>query len=139
MRLFALILMMMAGSATVEIAAAQGSGTDASLAHMQLDDPQQEAAATDLMKRLRCIQCQGQSIADSDAPIAGAMRSEVRRRIKAGESPAVIEKWLVTRYGEYISFEPPARGAGLILWLVHIILLLAGIGMARGLFAGKPR
>lgn len=119
-------------------AAAQDGGADAPLANIQLADPQQEAAATTLMKKLRCIQCQGQSIADSDAPIAGAMRSEVRRRIKAGESPEAVRRWLISRYGEYVSFEPLPHGGGLFLWLAPIFLLFAGVWIARGLFAKDP-
>jgi cytochrome c-type biogenesis protein CcmH len=115
-------------------AAAQDSGVDAPLAYTQLEDPKQEAQATELMETLRCIQCQGQSIADSDAPIAGAMRSEVRQRIKAGESPDAIRKWLIGRYGEYVSFQPETSGAGLLLWLAPLLLLLIGILMARKLF-----
>jgi cytochrome c-type biogenesis protein CcmH/NrfF len=63
---------------------AQASGN--SLANKQLADPKAEAKATELMKSLRCVQCQGQSIADSDAPIAELMRHEVRQRIAKGES-----------------------------------------------------
>ena len=54
-------------------------------ANVQLENPAQEAAARDLMETLRCVQCQGQSIADSDAQIAGDLRNQVRVRIKAGE------------------------------------------------------
>ncbi len=116
------------------MAEAQDAGTDAPLANTQLADPKLETKASDLMESLRCIQCQGQSIADSDAPIAGAMRSEVRQRIKNGDSPDAIREWLVDRYGEYVSFQPGMSGAGVILWLVPVILLLGGILMARGLF-----
>jgi cytochrome c-type biogenesis protein CcmH len=112
----------------------QGTGTDAPFANQQLADPALEAKARHLMGALRCIQCQGQSIADSDAPIAGAMRSEVRQRIAAGETPDAVRDWLISRYGEWVSFEPPAHGAGLILWLAPFVLLLAGIWVSRRLF-----
>ncbi len=118
---------------------AQATGGDAPFANQQLGDPAQEAKARNLMGTLRCIQCQGQSIADSDAPIAGAMRSEVRQRIAEGETPEDIRSWLISKYGEWVSFEPPAHGAGLLLWLMPLILLGAGIWLARGLFKGsKP-
>jgi cytochrome c-type biogenesis protein CcmH/NrfF len=117
---------------------AQGIGSDAPFANRQLSDPALEAKARTLMGALRCIQCQGQSIADSDAPIAGAMRSEVRQRIAAGESPGAVRDWLIGRYGEWVSFEPQAHGMGLLLWLLPFLLLLGGIWAARGLFAGKP-
>jgi cytochrome c-type biogenesis protein CcmH len=110
------------------------TGAPPPMANVQLKDAGQEARALDLMERLRCIQCQGQSIHDSDAPIAAAMRHEVRSRILAGESDAQIESWLISRYGEWISFAPPASGSGLLLWLAPLLLLGAALWVARGRF-----
>ena len=115
-------------------AIAQGSGPTPALANRQLADPVKEAEATQLMHSLRCIQCQGQSIADSDAPMAGTMRAEVRQQIAAGQKPDAIRDWMVERYGEWVSFEPELKGAGLLLWIAPLILLLASIFVARGLF-----
>ena len=108
------------------------------LANVQLESPAQEARALKLMQNLRCIQCQSQSIHDSDAPIAEAMRHEVRSRIVAGQSDAEIEGWLVERYGDWVSFAPPASGAGLMLWLAPLLLFGAALWLARGRF-GKGR
>ncbi len=117
------------------VALSAQEGPPPPLANQQLADPAQEARALELMQRLRCIQCQGQSIHDSDAPIAAAMRHEVRERIKAGQSESEIESWLIDRYGDWISFAPPASGGGLVLWLLPV-LLLGGAGLvARGRFA----
>ena len=117
------------------VSPAAQEGAPPPLANQQLAHPAQEARALELMQRLRCIQCQGQSIHDSDAPIAAAMRHEVRERIKAGQSEAEIESWLIERYGDWISFAPPASGGGLVLWLLPV-LLLGGAGLvARGRFA----
>src|SRR3546814_17117350 len=69
------------------------------------------------MEELRCLVCQGQSIADSDAPLAGDMRHEVRSQIAAGESPGEIKAWLVARYGNWVSYDPPFAGAPAFLWL----------------------
>ena len=113
---------------------AQGTGPTPALANRQLPDPVQEADATRLMHSLRCIQCQGQSIADSDAPMAGTMRAEVRQQIAAGQKPEAIRGWMIGRYGEWVSFEPDMRGAGLLLWLAPLLVLLASIWLARGLF-----
>lgn len=107
------------------------------LANQQLADPEQEARALELMQRLRCIQCQGQSIHDSDAPIAAAMRHEVRERIKAGQSEAEIESWLIERYGDWISFAPPTSGSGLVLWLLPLLLLGGALLVARGRFGKR--
>ena len=95
-------------------------------ANRQLPNAQQEARAQALMEELRCLVCQGQSIADSDAELAGDMRDLVRRRIAAGEKPAAIRTWLVQRYGSWISFKPTAEPAAWPLWLAPLALLLAG-------------
>ena len=100
-------------------------------ANRQLPDPRQEARAQDLMEELRCLVCQGQSIADSDAELAGDMRDLVRRRIAAGEKPAAIRSWLVQRYGSWISYRPTDEPAAWPLWLAPIALLIAGAFLVR--------
>jgi cytochrome c-type biogenesis protein CcmH len=95
-------------------------------ANRELPNAQQEAKAQALMEELRCLVCQGQSIADSDAELAGDMRDLVRRRIAAGEKPAAIRTWLVERYGSWISFKPTVEPAAWPLWLAPLALLLAG-------------
>jgi cytochrome c-type biogenesis protein CcmH len=95
-------------------------------ANRQLPDPRQEARAQQLMEELRCLVCQGQSIADSDAELAGDMRDLVRRRIAAGEKPSDIRAWLVERYGSWVSYKPTGEPAAWVLWLVPVLLLGAG-------------
>jgi cytochrome c-type biogenesis protein CcmH len=97
----------------------------------QLPDPRQEAQAEALMEQLRCLVCQGQSIADSDAELAGDMRDLVRRRIAAGEKPSAIRAWLVQRYGTWISYRPTAEPAAWPLWLAPFALLLLGLLLIR--------
>jgi cytochrome c-type biogenesis protein CcmH len=92
----------------------------------QLPDPRQEAEAQALMTELRCLVCQGQSIADSDAELAGDMRDLVRRRIAAGEKPGAIRAWLIERYGTWISYKPTTEPAAWPLWLAPIGLLIVG-------------
>jgi cytochrome c-type biogenesis protein CcmH len=100
-------------------------------ANRQLPDPKQEAKAEALMEELRCLVCQGQSIADSDADLAGDMRDLVRRRIAAGERPADIRSWLIQRYGSWISYRPTAEPAAWPLWLAPVALLLVGALLIR--------
>ena len=100
-------------------------------ANRQLPDPKQEAKAEALMEELRCLVCQGQSIADSDAELAADMRDLVRRRIAAGEKPADIRAWLVQRYGTWISYRPTAEPAAWPLWLAPFALLLIGAFLIR--------
>src|SRR5437868_14058680 len=97
----------------------------------QLPNPRQEAQAQALMEQLRCLVCQGQSIADSDAELAGDMRDLVRRRIAAGEKPSAIRSWLIQRYGTWISYRPTDEPAAWPLWLAPLVLLLAGAWLVR--------
>jgi cytochrome c-type biogenesis protein CcmH len=105
--------------------------------YKQLADPRQEAKAKALMETLRCLVCQGQSIADSDAEMAGDMRALVRRRIEEGESPEEIRDWLIDRYGNWVSYAPPVEPITWPLWAAPIILLGAGAHLARGRFRRK--
>ncbi|MDB5717384.1 MAG: cytochrome biosis protein [Sphingomonas bacterium] len=106
----------------------------AELADTQLADPAQEAKAKALMFQLRCLVCQGQSIADSDAELAGDMRALVRRRIAAGESPESIRDWLIARYGNWVSYDPPVDAITWPLWAAPLLLLGIGGWLARGRF-----
>ena len=100
-------------------------------ANRQLPDANQEAKAQALMSELRCLVCQGQSIGDSDAELAGDMRDLVRRRIAAGEKPSAIRAWLVQRYGSWISYKPTGEPAAWPLWLAPLALLLIGAWLIR--------
>ena len=100
----------------------------------QLPDPRQEAQAEALMEQLRCLVCQGQSIADSDAELAGDMRHMVRSRIAAGEKPADVRRWLVERYGNWVSYKPPVEPATWVLWFAPVVLLGLGGWLARSQF-----
>ena len=111
----------------------------AEYAYAQLPDARQEAEAKALMETLRCIVCQGQSIADSDADMAGDMRALVRRRIQAGERPEDIRRWLIERYGNWVSYAPPVEPVTWPLWAAPVLLLVAGIWLARGRFRRKAR
>lgn len=109
--------------------AAQQQLPDAPLANVQLEDPAQEQAALDLMETLRCLTCQSQSIHDSDAPIAGDMRHQVRTRIAAGEDPEEIRAWMVERYGDYISYSPVVNQTTWPLYAIPLILLLVALSL----------
>ena len=100
-------------------------------ANRQLPDARKEAEAQRLMEQIRCLVCQGQSIADSDADLAGDMRDMVRRRIDAGEKPSSIRAWLIQRYGSWITFMPPAEPLTWPLWLAPLVLLVGGAFLAR--------
>ena len=115
-------------------ALADSNQPPAPYADTQLPDPAREAEAKALMVTLRCLVCQGQSIADSNAEMAGDMRALVRQRIAAGESPAAVRRWLIERYGAYVTYDPPWSAATAPLWLAPLLLLLAGGMIARASF-----
>ncbi len=118
--------------------AAQDSLPPAPYAYTQLDDPALEAKAQALMETLRCLKCQSQSIADSDAPMAGDMRHQVRTRIAAGEDPEHIRAWMVERYGDYVSYKPTVSATTWPLFAVPVVLLLlAGLILRRRLRGGR--
>lgn len=121
-------------------AMADGTMPPAPYAYTQLESPAQEASAKALMETLRCLQCQGQSIADSDAPIAGDMRHQVRARIKAGEDPEAIRAWLVGSYGDYVSYAPRVTATTWPLFAVPLVLLgLIALILRRRLKLGSAR
>jgi cytochrome c-type biogenesis protein CcmH len=106
-------------------------------AYTQLENPRQEAEAKALMETLRCLVCQGQSIADSDADMAGDMRALVRERIAAGEKPEAIRRWLIDRYGAWVSYRPTVEPITWPLWAAPVLLVALGIFLARGRFRRK--
>ena len=108
-------------------------------ANVQLPDPAKERQARTLMDTIRCLVCQGESIADSPAEMAGDMRSLIRERIQAGETPESIRQWLIARYGDQISLQPPFSWANLSLYLLPLILLGGGLFLARGRFRRRKR
>ena len=133
MRRFLLaLLILLAGPAI-----ADSSMPPAYWANRQLPDAGQEASAQELMAELRCLVCQGQSIADSDAELAGDMRDLVRRRIAAGERPSAIRGWLIDRYGDWVSYRPSARPVMWPLWAAPLLLLLVGLLLVRQRIRGR--
>lgn len=116
---------------------AQDSLPPAPYANRQLDDPAAEARALALMHTLRCLKCQSQSIADSDAPMAGDMRNQVRIRIAAGEEPEAIRAWLIERYGDYVSYKPEVSRTTWPLFVGPLLLALVVAVLLRRRFRGR--
>lgn len=101
-------------------------------ADQQISDPALERKAKALMETIRCLTCQSQSIADSNASMAGDMRSQIRERIMAGEEPEHIRRWLIERYGDWVSYEPTADPVLWPLWGAPLLLIGLGILLLRG-------
>ena len=127
------------GLALLALASATPALADSALppsryADTQLADPAAEARAAALMATLRCLVCQGQSIADSEAEMAGDMRSLVRTRIAAGEEPEAVRAWLIERYGDWVSYQPPVTPATWPLWGAPLLFVGIGMWVARRRF-----
>ena len=129
MRCLAALLLVLAAPAL-----AQDERAASPYANVQLPDAAQETKARALMLELRCLVCQGQSIADSDVALAGDMRSLVRERIQRGEQPAAIRQWLVDRYGDYVTYDPPFARVTALVWRAPLLLIGLGAWIARGSF-----
>ncbi len=102
------------------------------------DTPEQTARAQHLYTEIRCLVCQGESIADSDASIASDLRTEIRADIAKGMSDAQIRKSLYDRYGDYVLFRPRLSKLNLILWLLPPLVVIGGIAFFV-LRARKPK
>ncbi len=134
MKRLALLLLLAAAPAMADTPLAPPS-----LADTQLADPKLEAEAKALMAELRCVVCQGESIAESNADMAGRMRALVRSRIAQGESPDEIRDWLIDRYGQYVTYDPPLTPVTAPLWIAPVVLLIAGALIARVSFKRRRR
>jgi cytochrome c-type biogenesis protein CcmH len=104
-------------------AAIASSTTEAALAA----DPVAEKRLQSLSEELRCLVCQNQNIADSNAELAQDLRREIRGMIQAGKTDKEIIDFMVTRYGDFVLYRPPVKGITLLLWGGPIALLLLGL------------
>ncbi len=103
-----------------------------------LDDPALEERAEKIDAQLRCVVCQSQSIAESNAPLAKDLRLLVRERIVAGDTDKEVIAYVVERYGDYVLLKPPVQGNTLFLWTFPALALIAGA--AGGfLFLRRPK
>jgi len=95
------------------------------------DDPALERRVMALAGQLRCLQCQNQSIAESNAPLAVDLRNEIREQMRRGLGEREIINFMVARYGDFVLLQPPFNATTLLLWLGPALLLMAGLA---GLF-----
>ncbi|KPK05774.1 MAG: hypothetical protein AMJ64_10815 [Betaproteobacteria bacterium SG8_39] len=91
------------------------------------EDPALEARVMHLSTELRCLVCQNQTLADSNAELAIDLRNQVREQIKAGRSDEQIIDYLTARYGDFVLYRPPVKTTTVLLWAGPFVLLLAGL------------
>lgn len=108
--------------------AAVGQQPEESTYVAPLADPVLEARAKSLQKELRCLVCQGQSIDESNAPLAADLRRLIRQQMQQGWSDDQIKDFLVARYGAFVLMKPPVRQDTFFLWFGPALLVLAGAG-----------
>ena len=89
-------------------------------------DAEQEARYQQLTLELRCLVCQNQNLADSDAPLAQDLRQEIYNMMQAGRTNDEIKQFLIDRYGDFVLYMPPMKSNTLVLWLAPLLLLLGG-------------
>lgn len=91
-------------------------------------DPALEARVLKLSENLRCLVCQNQSIAESQAELALDLRAQVREQLVAGKSEQEVQDYMVARYGDFVLYQPPVKGSTMLLWAGPGALMLAGLG-----------
>ena len=109
----------------------------ADAAPLQFRDAAEETRFHDLAAELRCVMCQNQSLADSNALIALELRREVLDLIRAGKTDAQVKDHLVQRYGEFVLYKPRVEGRTWLLWLGPALILLAGAALVVALVRRK--
>jgi cytochrome c-type biogenesis protein CcmH len=103
-------------------------------------DPVRAQRAVRLAEQLRCLVCQNQTIADSNAPLAVDLRTQIREQITEGRSDGEIVQYMVQRYGDFVLYRPPFKATTALLWLGPALLLLIGAAiLARTLALRRQR
>ena len=90
------------------------------------DDPELEARTMAIAKELRCVVCQNQSVADSEAALAGDLRQQIRDQLRAGRSAEEIRAYMTERYGDFVLYSPPLNARTALLWFGPALLLAVG-------------
>jgi len=117
LRLLALLLLAFATAAAAKEAAPAAR------------DPVLEKRVMALAEELRCLVCQNQTLADSNAPLAEDLRTQIRERMREGNSDAQVIDYLVARYGDFVLYRPPLKATTVLLWFGPLLLLAAGFAL----------
>lgn len=108
---------------------ALGLPAQAAIETYTFDTPAQEQRYKDLIDELRCLVCQNQNLADSDAELAQDLRRKTYEMIKAGKGDGEILDYMVQRYGDFVLYRPPLKGTTLALWVGPFLILAIGVGV----------
>jgi cytochrome c-type biogenesis protein CcmH len=105
----------------------------------KLSNPALEARAVALQKQFRCLVCQGESLDESNAPLAADLRRLIRERIAAGDTDDDVRRYLVARYGQFILMKPPVEGATYLLWFAPLLAVIIGAGLVTAVASRARR
>ena len=97
---------------------------------VSFSSPERAALFEELTREFRCLKCQNQNLADSNAALASDLRQEIRLQVEAGKGRDEIAAYLVARYGDFVLYRPPFKRSTWALWVGPFVLLLIGIGYA---------
>lgn len=122
-------------AAALALSAAAGAYT---LEEFKFDSPQQQQEFRELIAKLRCLVCQNESLAGSQAELAQDLRNEVYKMMRAGQSKDEILDFLVSRYGDFVLYDPPLKPSTYVLWFGPFVLIgIGAVFMARALLRKK--
>lgn len=96
---------------------------------LEFSSEEQQKRFKHLTEELRCLVCQNQNLADSDAPLAIDLRNELYKMLQEGHSDEDIKTFMVDRYGDFVLYRPPLQGNTYLLWLGPALLLMGGAGV----------
>ncbi|QLD34312.1 cytochrome c-type biogenesis protein [Mannheimia varigena] len=105
----------------------------------KFDSPKQEADYRALIQELRCPQCQNNNIADSNATISTDMRAKTLELLKEGKSKDEVVDYMIERYGNFVTYNPPITPATIMLWVLPLILIALGLGIVLRRKKAKPQ
>jgi cytochrome c-type biogenesis protein CcmH len=123
MKLKALLVLLLSFSAYAQVQQVQEP--------LVFENQQQQDRFDELTQELRCLVCQNQNLADSDAPLAHDLRREVHAMLQTGQSDEQIKQFMVERYGDFVLYRPPVQINTYLLWLAPLVLLLGGALVLR--------
>ena len=115
-----------------------GTGVGVRTESPAFDNPDDAARYRRLISELRCLVCQNQTVADSNADLARDMRAAVAAKVRAGESDAAVAEFMTARYGDFVLYRPPFGPATWLLWLAPGALAIVGAGLIARLIL-RPR
>ena len=111
----------------------------AAIESKQFENSETEARYKNMIAELRCLVCQNQNLSDSDADLAKDLRNQVEKMLKSGNSDEQIADYMVTRYGDFILYNPPLKTSTLVLWAGPLLMVIIGIIIVANIFRRRDR